>query len=254
MPDTGFRSTSMPAPYRLLLAVSLAIMVHTLVLAGFPSPLKEARELTHRLVFTLTSPAAVPKPESAANPEPSKPRHTEFEIPPAETVVTSTESTYSAAPESQTATEPLPDTPERKTESTETRETTTESSASQATPALTARVSGSTETPETIKRITESPTETDPYLIRLATHLAEKLDQKRVPAISVLTERVSMELELRLMPNGALTRARVIKSTGVQSIDEAAYRTALAASPYPSPEGEASDRFEVELVFTPKQP
>ena len=254
MPDTGFRSPSMPASYRLLLAVSLAILAHTLVLAGLPSPLKEARELTHRLVFTLTTPAAVPTPENVANPEPPKPRHSEFEIPPAEPVVTSTESASNAAPESQTVTKPQPDPPERKPESTRTRETTAESPASQAMPALKARVSEPTNTPETIKRITESPTETDPYLIKLATHLAEKLDQKRVPAISALTERVSMELELRLMPNGALTRARVIKSTGVQSIDEAAYRTALAASPYPSPEGEATDRFEVELVFTPKQP
>ena len=63
----------MPASYRLLLAVSLAILAHTLVLAGLPSPLKEARELTHRLVFTLTTPAAVPTPENVANPEPPNP-------------------------------------------------------------------------------------------------------------------------------------------------------------------------------------
>jgi len=140
----------MPASYRLLLAVSLAILAHTLVLAGLPSPLKEARELTHRLVFTLTSPAAIPTPESVANPEPSKPRHTEFEIPPAEPVVTSTESASNAAPESQTVTKPQPDPPERKPESTRTRETTAESPASQAMPALKARVSEPTNTPETL--------------------------------------------------------------------------------------------------------
>src|SRR5690606_40596051 len=111
-----------------------------------------------------------------------------------------------AAPESQTVTEPRPDPTERTTESPHPRETTIESPASQAMPALTARVSEPTNTPEAIKRITESPTETDPYLIRLATHLAEKLDQKRVPAISALTERVSMELELRLMPDRKSTR------------------------------------------------
>ena len=112
---------------------------------------------------------------------------------------------------------------------------------------------GEPESADTIARITDSPAERDPYLILLATHLAEQLDQQRVPAISQLGEQVSMELELTLLPNGALTRARVIRSTGIQRIDEAAYRAALAASPYPEPKGEESDRFEVKLVFTPKR-
>ena len=57
------------------------------------------------------------------------------------------------------------------------------------------------------------------------------------------------------MKNGTLTRARVTKSTGIKRIDEAAYRAALAASPYPEPppNNESQDRFEVELVFSPKR-
>ncbi|GGC81237.1 hypothetical protein GCM10011362_32290 [Marinobacter halophilus] len=62
-----------------------------------------------------------------------------------------------------------------------------------------------------------------------------------------------MELELRILANGALTRARVVKSTGLPGIDDAAYRAALTASPYPRPVGENTDRFEVKLVFTPKR-
>lgn len=123
-----------------------------------------------------------------------------------------------------------------------------------ASPPSTHAVSPPGNVPEPIQRISESPTEKDPYLIKLATHLAKKLEHQRVPAISELKKTVTMEIELRLMANGALTRARITESTGIQIIDEAAYRMALAASPYPSPEGEDSDRFGVKLVFTPKQP
>jgi protein TonB len=64
-----------------------------------------------------------------------------------------------------------------------------------------------------------------------------------------------MEVELQLLGNGALTRARVLTSTGIERIDEAAYRAALAASPYPQPPngGASRNRFEVELLFTPKR-
>jgi len=70
-----------------------------------------------------------------------------------------------------------------------------------------------------------------------------------------LTDTVAMEVELQLLGNGALTRARVLKSTGIKPIDEAAYRAALAASPYPQPpkDSGSANRFEVELLFTPKR-
>lgn len=245
MPDTGFRSPSMPASYRLLLAVSLAILAHTLVLAGLPSPLKEARELTHRLVFTLTTPAAVPTPESVASPEPPKPRHSEFEIPPAEPVVTSTESTFSAPPESQTVTATQPDSPKRTTESTQTRATSFESPASVATSALTARASEAIETPKPVKQKTETPDERDPFVAKLSSHLSEYLF--RVPKTDAKTWSVTIELSL--MANGALTHAKIIKSTGFKDVDEAIYQAALAASPYPAPESGTGGRFPVEFKY-----
>ncbi|MBE0486011.1 TonB family protein [Marinobacter sp.] len=104
-----------------------------------------------------------------------------------------------------------------------------------------------------IRTITNLPSEQDSYLILLATHLAETLEHQRVPAISRLKETVTMQFELRILPKGALTRARVVQSTGLPGIDEAAYRAALAASPYPEPEEEKTDRFEVTLVFTSKR-
>lgn len=92
-------------------------------------------------------------------------------------------------------------------------------------------------------------------MVKLALHLARELEKLRVPAMTALTQTVAMEVELQLLGNGALTRARVLKSTGIRTIDEAAYRAALAASPYPKPpkNGENRNRFEVELLFAPKR-
>jgi protein TonB len=104
-----------------------------------------------------------------------------------------------------------------------------------------------------VRQISESPEERDPYLRKLATHLAVQLDDQRVPSISTLKQTVAVTLELRLLPSGALTRAQVVDSTGIESLDEVAYKAALAASPYPSPEGETTDRFRVQLLFTPKR-
>ncbi|MFV8571688.1 TonB family protein [Marinobacter sp. SBS5] len=109
------------------------------------------------------------------------------------------------------------------------------------------------EKPEQIQRITKSPTEQDPYLIKLAVHLAKELEKLRVPALAQLDRSKEMTLELRILPNGALTRARIKESTGMDNIDRAAHRAALSASPYPKPNGETSDRFDVKLVFTPKR-
>ena len=74
-----------------------------------------------------------------------------------------------------------------------------------------------------------------------------------MPAIAQLSERVAMEIELQLLNNGALTRARVLKSTGLTRIDDAAYRASLAASPYPEPPAGGQNRFEIELVFSPNR-
>ncbi|MEP3591043.1 MAG: energy transducer TonB, partial [Marinobacter sp.] len=110
------------------------------------------------------------------------------------------------------------------------------------------------ESKETIQRISQSAAEQDPYLVELAVHLAEELEKLSIPAMSQLNAAREMTLELRILANGALTRARVKETTGIDKIDQAAYRAALSASPYPKPVGESSDRFDVKLVFTPKQP
>ena len=70
-----------------------------------------------------------------------------------------------------------------------------------------------------------------------------------------VTEPVSSQLELKLLPSGALTGAKVTKSTGFNDIDRAIYQAALLASPYPKPPEEYSGRkqFRVELIFAPER-
>lgn len=108
---------------------------------------------------------------------------------------------------------------------------------------------------KTIAQITRSPAEQDPYQILLAAHLARELEKMNIPALKDLPQPVTMEIELQLMDNGALTRARILKPTGNRAIDDTAYRASLAASPYPEPPATESmlNRFGVELVFSPKR-
>lgn len=107
----------------------------------------------------------------------------------------------------------------------------------------------------TLEQITLVPAEKDPYRIKLATHLARELEQRNLPALKTLSRPVTMEIELQLMTNGALTRARILKPTGIRAIDESAYQASLAASPYPEPPATESmlNRFGVTLVFSPKR-
>lgn len=242
------RASALPARYRIALALSLALLLHTLLLSGIPSPVRERQE-AHResLEFELIPPGTdkTSRPgqpsDAIRRPAPPTPR---FTAEPVEPIVTRQSPAPLNAPR-QTAPEPKPETPEI------TRKSTASNSAHAgevAQPEVQA-------TDATVTRITKFPAEQDPYLVILATHLARQLEQVRVPAMRELSRTVAMEVELQLLGNGALTRARVLKSTGIEGIDEAAYRAALAASPYPRPpEGENSqNRFEVELVFTPKR-
>ena len=244
-------SNALPATYRLGLALSFALFLHTLLLSGIPTPMEE-QPATHResVRFELVPRGAL---ETIANntpetPSPSKntARALPFEIDtprpesfPKPDVVT-TRHTETAAPREQAS-----------TQAPESEAAQPSSSAS----AVAEQELTSRKPEQSITRITESPAELDPYVVELAIHLARELEKLRVPALRSLTQTKAMEVELQLLGNGALTRAKVLKSTGIKVIDEAAYRAALAASPYPQPprDGGSQNRFEVELLFTPKR-
>ena len=241
---------ALPAAYRLGLALSLALLLHTLLLSGIPSP-KEEPTVTHResVRFELVAPGTlrtVADPSADLSPRRDAPRVTPFEIDPPEPEPLS-------KPEVVTSREPQTPAPTKATNTSVPRSEAAQSSASSAAGEEPEQLPEKTE--ESITRVTESPGELDPYVVKLAVHLAHQLEELRVPAMRSLTDTVAMEVELQLLGNGALTRARVLKSTGIKPIDEAAYRAALAASPYPQPpkDSGSANRFEVELLFTPKR-
>ncbi len=253
MQESPGRLTQLPASYRIALALSSAVLAHTLLLAGLPA-LPEQPDPAHRVRVELVSPgtAASRPATSPAVSSPADSRNPRFEIPPA---------TPGSRPQRPSAEAP-PTSPTRTHGRSAETETTVAERATPAAPASTdsaASRSGApaqvAERPAPTTQITETPDEQDPYLIRLALHLSEELERLRVPAIRQLTDKVAMEIELQLLGNGALTRARVLKSTGIERIDDAAYRASLAASPYPEPPADRQDqnRFEVELIFTPSR-
>ncbi len=244
-------NNSLPAKYRIALALSLAFLVHTLVLSGVPSPLTAPDHHRQALCFELVEPGLNAAPEAAAHISQPKPvRNPHFDVPSQpEPVVTTQHSSRKTHPN-----EPEPDSGPSQPVAEKPRSTPAPPSATRTpSPVGSEAPAASVRKSEQLARITESPSERDPYLIKLATHLGRQLESERIPTMGALAKATTMEIELQLLGNGALTRARVIKSTGNQQIDDAAYRAALAASPYPEPPASNSDqhRFEIELVFTP---
>lgn len=249
MPEKSSLDT-LPATYRLGLAVSLALFLHTLLLSGIPTPMEDPAATHKESVRVELVPRGAR--ETVANmPDTPGPSQDTARIPPfqvdpprpespSEPEIITTRQTENRAPSEQADTS-APD-----SEAAQSRTSTSGGAEPEPSPI----------SPEqNVTRITESPAELDPYVVKLALHLARELEKVRVPAMRDLTRTVAMEVELQLLGNGALTRARVLKSTGIKNIDEAAYRAALAASPYPKPpqNGGSRNRFEVELLFTPKR-
>lgn len=253
-------NNSLPAKYRIALALSTAFLIHTLLLSGFPSilpdsPIRHRQQMNLELIATDSTYGAPASARAQLSNESPAVRNPPFEVQPdnnpeqAEPTVTTTRSQNKTDASDTTraaATKNKPAAPRAVAAPS--------SSGTPFRPGARTQIS-ETETTEPVTRISQSPTEQDPYLIKLAAHLAKKLETLRIPAIRQLTETSSMELELQLLGNGALTRARVIKSTGIEPIDLAAYQAALSASPYPEPPPDQGNksRFEVKLVFSPSR-
>ena len=247
---------SLPAGYRIALAMSAAFLVHTLLLSSFPSPFEAPNDSRHRVSVELVAPGTVTRPAHPDTTTPTNSHNPRFEVAPLQTEakrsriepVIRTSGTSTLSNSANASATNAPSTPVAKTTASSPAITASTSSRAgeQATKVETRPVATTT-------RITESPDEQDPYLVKLAVHLGHELEKLRVPAVAQLSERVAMEIELQLLDNGALTRARVLKSTGLTRIDDAAYRASLAASPYPEPPAGGQSRFEIELVFSPNR-
>lgn len=250
--------TGLPGNYRIALALSVALLLHTLVMSALPFTLPETVGHRQTVQVELISPGSEPATEST-----SHAASRAQETPPADTSAEMVSPEPSSRPEiatpgpsrnedSEPAEAPQPSPREQATgepaaDSAPTRSSTASAAGS---PEATAETE-----PEPITQITPSPRETDPYIASLAARVGEELDKRPVPSSRQIAKPVTMELELKLMGSGALTSAEVTRSTGFSDIDQAVYRAALLASPYPQPPDEFSGRkrFRVELIFSPER-
>lgn len=259
-------SNDVPVKYRMGLALSTAFLIHTLAFSGLPSPVPDTQEPQHSIHFELLIPGTrASMPKAAKAPRESveattKNRKPSFETSPDKVGrFSSPQMPAQKIPEQKSVPKTKAQKPKTDLQSllSPAKPMISESRPPQPTtaPSLEQQTAVPNEQEERQPtRITQSPSEQDPYLVKLAIHLGKELEKLRVPAISQLDQKATMEIELQLLGNGALTRTRVLKSTGIKKIDEAAYRASLAASPYPEPPSDNDQsHFEIELVFSPKR-
>ncbi|MCG2582680.1 MAG: TonB family protein [Marinobacter sp.] len=237
-------STSLPAQYRIALAISLALLLHTLGLSAIPLLSEPTEHPTPTMTIALIPTGSEATPRTTSSPG----EETRAEAP-----TTNTATVNSRQVRHQVT--PTPTTAPPANEAAPTAETAPQTAPSPATTAGIASDSPVAESHRDTAQMTEAPGETDAYVISLATRIARELKHGRIPTLRNLTTPVAMEIELHLLSNGALIKADVHRSSGMEAIDGAAYRAALAASPYPEPPGKegGQQRYRVELLFSPER-
>ncbi|MDF0751913.1 energy transducer TonB [Marinobacter sp. 71-i] len=254
-------ATGLPGTYRITLAISVALLLHTLVMAALPFTMPDTQSHRQTVRVSLISPGSEPSPEAttsttgeSSQPNTDRTATESAQSPPASRPdIVATESsrrnTRSRAQEQAPTTTPAPQTTamESPAQTTPSREASATAAGSPEPPAR--------EKPEAVTRVTQSPRDVDPYMASLAIHIGKELDKRPVPSSRSVTEPVTSQLELKLLPSGALTSARVTRSTGFSEIDQAVYQAALLASPYPKPPEKYSGRkrFRIELIFAPER-
>lgn len=240
--------TGLPGKYRITLAISIALLLHTLVMSALPFTLPEMESHRRTVRVELISPGSEASPENIASAA-ARPRDNQPATRP-EIVALDSPRNHDIPPDEPSRPSP----PERPSPQPADQSTPSRSSVASTAGKPEAAVEPETE-PEPITQISRSVQEIDPYLARLAARVGKELDKRPVPSSHRIKQPVTMELELQLMHSGALTSAKVTQSTGFQEIDKAVYQAALLASPYPEPPQEHSGRkrFRVELIFTPER-
>ncbi|MBQ0834279.1 energy transducer TonB [Marinobacter sp.] len=254
-------NNSLPAKYRIALALSTAFLIHTLLLSGVPAiaqdpPVQHRQQLNLELIATQSS-HITPATHTPEPVEKRTDRNPPFEVLPDDIPSQPVKPVISTSSSRQKTASTEDSQAAAKTKSKPNLVSPAASSSPVSSPSKSGARSQVSEkkSSEDTTKITQSPAEQDPYLIKLAMHWGAALETRRVPAMRELADSSTMEVELQLLGNGALTRARVVKSTGIKQIDRAAYQAALAASPYPEPPPDQAgkSRFEVKLLFAPSR-
>ncbi|TBW57833.1 energy transducer TonB [Marinobacter halodurans] len=261
-----------PVSVRLALTLSLALLLHTLILAVVVHWLrKQPDPPPATLHFTLLDPGDTPSqtsnPSASAASEstssPGNPPESFRET--LEPVVTRRDD----QPRAETRTKPATATHQEPTARSPSPTSTQANLSQPSTPSpnsVASRNGGastSREIPEPVTpddrttQIPRQPSEQDPYVALLWQHISEELDHRPVRSIHELKRVRTVRLELHLMDNGTLRQVDTIESSGKRELDSAAVQSALAASPYPEPPESARERgfrFQVELRFSPRNP
>lgn len=255
--------TSLPAKYRITLALSIALLLHTLAVSLLPMLIPDPLREPSTLRFTLVQPGSEPTPRQVEQPEQSRKHEvwTPDPVEPTQDMPRRQEARTAPMPAVPALSGPRLDTPaaDPTVPAPPNQEATAqqaESTASQPADAgLPVVEIAEKSEPAQIVEIAENPQETNPYLFALRQHIAQELYEHGAPSLHRLSEPVSVAMELHLMSSGALVNAVIQRSSGHEELDRAAYRAALSASPYPEPPSSERERkrFQVEVIFSPKR-
>lgn len=223
------RRSHLPAPYRITLALSLALFLHSLLGAALAlhwptldTPEPPRVELT--LVTAGSPDTTASDPARAARPT-APARH--------EPVTVISRSGPEPRQEKQDPAEPDPS----------PSASTNTAAASPPPPAADTRNQGRAspiagdEQAQTSQIPRETGSNQPRYEHELAKRISEQVAKDRItlPKASLRERLRPVELEVRLMKNGALVDARITRSSGFAELDRSALQAALRASPYPEP-------------------
>ena len=245
----------LPVKYRMFLAVSVALLIHTLVAASLSLAINPPeRPRIHSLNIVLvksghkvnqTSPASTPTP---ATPKTGRKPET---ITVSKPQLTSRKSAQKTPDPAKPANRSEPDVPHRTT----TASPTAVATAPADQPGDNSPVDGPT--PDTITQVTPPTSQDTPaYIDKLVSQIATEAGKEtlKVPRQSVRQDLRPLELELKLMPNGTLVRADIIASSGITAYDQSILRSALRASPFPEPPQSSLQsglRFRITIYLEP---
>ncbi|SFM11670.1 energy transducer TonB [Marinobacter zhejiangensis] len=248
MTPVGSRSL-LPAPYRITVAIPLALLIHTLIFAlirfepAVEDPEPEMIKITLSRTGSVATPAtSTPTPNASEQVVEEVPQPTEA----APEILVSEESPQPTAQPEDSQPEPA---------QPATRATTTPSVEQVATIEDKEGDQGQTENTEQITQISE-PAQQTSYIDLLAARIVSYATPYFNDAYRAeLTAVTAVEVELQLMNNGALIGASITQPSGDAVLDRAAYRGALGASPYPEPPAgnKEGNRFRVTIKFAPER-
>lgn len=248
MTPVGSRSL-LPAPYRIAVAIPLALLIHTLIFALIRfEPAVEDPE-PEMIKITLSRAGSVATP-ATSTPTPNAPEQVVEEVSqPTEAapeILVSEESPQPTAQPEDSQPEPSqPASSATATPSVEQVATIEDKEGDQ----------GQTENTEQITQISE-PAQQTSYIDLLAARIVSYATPYFNDAYRAeLTAVTAVEVELQLMNNGALIGASITQPSGDAVLDRAAYRGALGASPYPEPPAgnKEGNRFRVTIKFAPER-